>query len=83
MYEPEWTRKNISSNTICFFFWVLFLVVAAGAGLVVAADVWILLSTAGRKGLGMLLRSLVTFAIPCTNALFLYILCSRSLLDKK
>jgi hypothetical protein len=81
-YEPEWT-KSISSNTVCSFFYVLFLLVAVGAGIVVVSDLAFIFSNGFRRGYMLLLRSLLTLAIPLLNALFLYILCARSLLEKK
>jgi len=79
-HEPSWT-KRISSNSVCFFFYLMFLLVALGAGVVVLVDVTAILG--GRKGSVMyLFRSLLTLSIPLLNALFMYILCSRSLLEK-
>ena len=36
----------------------------------------------GSHWLGLLVRSVLAFAIPLINALFLYILCARSILSK-
>jgi len=80
--EPDW-MKSITNNTICMYFYVLFLIVAFAAAVVVAVDVFIVLGSGGRKGLMLLVRSLVMLVLPLVNALFLYILCSRSLLEKK
>jgi len=80
--EPSWT-KSISSNTICMYFYILFLLVAVAAGIVVLMDLSIVLSSGGRKGLALLFRSLLMLVLPLLNALFLYILCARSLLEKK
>jgi len=65
------------------YFYVLFLIVAFAAAVVVVVDVFIVLGSGGRKGLMLLVRSLVMLVLPLVNALFLYILCSRSLLEKK
>jgi len=75
--------KSITNNTICMYFYVLFLIVAFAAAVVVVVDVFIVLGSGGRKGLMLLVRSLVMLVLPLVNALFLYILCSRSLLEKK
>jgi hypothetical protein len=80
--EPEW-MKSISNNSICMYFYVMFLIVAVAAGLVVLADLAIVASSGGRKGLMLLVRSVLMLVLPLVNALFLYILCSRSLLEKK
>lgn len=81
-YEPDW-MKSITSNTVCTYFYVMFLLVAVAAGVVVLVDLFVVFKTGGRKGLGLLVRSLVALALPLLNALFLYILCARSLLEKK
>jgi hypothetical protein len=81
-FEPEWT-KSISSNTVCTYFYVLFLIVAVAAGIVVLMDLSVVFSSGGKKGLALLFRSLLMLVLPLLNALFLYILCARSLLEKK
>jgi hypothetical protein len=75
--------KSISSTVICQYFFLMFALVAALAGLVVVQDVLVIISTRGKKGWSWLLRAVVAFILPVVNALFLYILCSRSLLEKK
>jgi hypothetical protein len=65
------------------YFYIMFLLVAVAAGIVVLMDLSILLGSGFRKGWGMLIRSGVALALPLLNALFLYILCARSLLEKK
>lgn len=81
-YEPEWT-KSISSNTVCSYFYILFFLVAVGAGLVVVADLAYIVGSGFRRGYMLLLRSLLMLAIPVLNALFLYVLCARSLLERR
>lgn len=81
-YEPEWT-KSIPSNTVCSYFYVLFFIVAVGAGLVVVADLAYIVGSGFRRGYMLLLRSLLMLAIPVLNALFLYVLCARSLLERR
>lgn len=73
--------KKISSGTICTYFYVVFFVVAAAAGVVVLADLVVVAQSGGRRGWMLLLRSLIALALPLLNALFMYLLCSRSLLD--
>jgi len=80
--EPDW-MKSIPSSAICQYFFVIFAVVAGLAGLVVVQDILMIISTRGKKGWGLLLRAIIAFILPVVNALFLYILCSRSLLEKK
>jgi hypothetical protein len=79
--EPDW-MKAIPSSSICQYFFVIFALVAGMAALVVVQDVLVIVSTRGKKGWGFLLRAMIAFILPVVNALFLYILCSRSLLEK-
>jgi hypothetical protein len=80
--EPDW-MKSISSTVICQYFFMMFALIAGLAGLVVVQDILVIISTRGKKGWSWLLRAVVAFILPVVNALFLYILCSRSLLEKK
>jgi hypothetical protein len=61
----------------------MFGLIALLAGFVVLSDVYLIVATRGKKGWMLLVRSLLAFAIPIVNSLFIYILCSRSLLEKK
>lgn len=80
--EPVW-MESIPSAAICQYFFVMFGLIAVIAGLVVLGDLVLILKSGGRTGWGLLVRSILAFALPFVNALFLYILCSRSLLEKK
>ncbi len=75
--------KSISNNSICFYFYVVFLIVAVGAGIVLLSDIATFVSSRGRSSVMLLFRSVIVLALPLVNAMFLYILCSRSLLEKK
>jgi hypothetical protein len=79
--EPSW-MNSIASSTICQYFYIMFFVVAFFAGLVVLMDVYTIVMSRGRRGYDMLFRSILTFVIPVVNALFLYLLCARSILSK-
>lgn len=81
-WEPEWF-KTIPSDAVCGYFYIMFLIVAVAAAIIVFADLSYIVSSRGRGGFMLLLRSLIALALPLINALFLYILCSRSLLGKK
>jgi hypothetical protein len=48
---------------------------------VVLQDLFIIIGSKGKTGWSFLLRAIIAFSIPVVNALFLYILCTRSLLD--
>lgn len=76
--EPEWTR-TIPNSTICNYFYVIFFVVAAFAGIAVVLDLFVAVNKP-KLGLGLLLRSVPSLALAVVNALFLYIICARSLL---
>ena len=80
--EPDWT-KQISNSTICSYFYIIFAIIALLAGFVVVSDIFLIISTRGKNGWMLLIRSLLAFAIPLINSLFIYILCSRSLLGGK
>jgi hypothetical protein len=75
--------ESIPSAAICQYFFVMFGLIAVLAGFVVLGDLVIIVKSRGRSGWGLLVRSILAFALPFVNALFLYILCSRSLLEKK
>ena len=81
MYEPAWMR-SISSNTVCTFFFVLFLLLAAGAGITVLLDLLVIFQSGGKQGWRLLMTSVLMMTLPVVNALFMYILCARSLLER-
>ena len=74
--------KSITSSNICRYFYIMFGLVALLAGFVVLSDLYIIVASKGRTGWGLLIRSVLAFGIPVINALFLYILCARSILSK-
>jgi hypothetical protein len=76
--EPSWT-KDIKSETICQYFYVLFFLVTVVAGLVLLFDIYTI-ARFPRIGWMVALRTLPTLLIAVLNTLFLYILCARSLL---
>ena len=80
--EPSW-MNSIASSSICQYFYIMFFIVAAFAGMVVLADLYTIVMSRGRRGYDMLFRSVIAFVIPVVNALFLYLLCARSILGKK
>jgi hypothetical protein len=60
----------------------MFVLVAIAAGFIVLTDIAYVFTSGGKRGLMLLLRSVIALALPLINAMFLYILCSRSLLGK-
>ena len=71
--------KGISNETVCMYFYWMFFIVAVIAALAVGADV-LIMTKRPALGFSMLLRSAPILALSVTNALFLYILCARTLL---
>ena len=82
--EPEWT-KQISSETICTFFYVFFLVYAVLAGLAVVGFLGSLfmIKKLGSAGPMMSGGYLIMSLIAATMALFYYLICDRGLLQGK
>jgi hypothetical protein len=76
--EGELT-KGISNETVCMYFYWMFFIVAVLAALAVGVDVWVMTKRPA-LGFSMLLRSAPVLILSVTNALFLYILCARTLL---
>jgi hypothetical protein len=76
--EPSWT-KGIKNETLCQYFYVLFFIIAVFAGLLLVLDIALVLRSP-KVGWGVVLRTLPSLLIAVLNALFLYILCARSLL---
>ena len=75
---PEWT-KTIPNETICEYYLIIFYITAAIAVGVVIMDLYI---AALRPSVGVshLIRSLPILVLSVVNSMFLYILCSRTLL---
>jgi hypothetical protein len=76
--ETDFT-KGISNETVCMYFYWVFFAVAVLAALSVGADL-LILTKRPALGFSMLLRSAPVLILSVTNALFLYILCARTLL---
>lgn len=76
--EGELT-KGISNETVCGYFYIVFFVVAVIAAISVGADI-LVMTKRPSLGFSMLLRSAPVLILSITNALFLYILCARTLL---
>lgn len=83
MPEPSQSEgdltKGISNETVCQYFYTVFFIVAILAGIAVAMDLWVM-TKRPMAGLALLLRSAPVLILSVLNALFLYILCARTLL---
>lgn len=79
--EPNWT-KNISSATVCNFFYVFFVVYAVIFAVSVLMTVGIMTNSKLRGALGIALggQAIVTTLIGGTMMLFYYLICDRALL---
>lgn len=77
--EQDWT-KSVPSNVVCGYFYITFMIVAIVAGLVFLGDVIMFVRKPSPGHVMVLLRSLVPIALAVANALFMYIVCARSLL---
>lgn len=74
------TTKGISNETVCNYFYVLFIIVSILAGLALINDVRIGMMIRPSMGIPLILRSVVVLSLAVANTLFLYIMCARSLL---
>lgn len=73
------TTKGISNETVCNYFYALFIIISILAGLSLASDISL---TIRKPSVGwmFLLRTIVVFSLAVANSLFLYIMCARTLL---
>ena len=73
------TTKGISNETVCNYFYALFIIISILAGLSLASDIAL---TIRKPSVGwmFLLRTIVVFSLAVANSLFLYIMCARTLL---
>jgi hypothetical protein len=77
--KPKDFAKGISNETLCQYFYVMFIIISSMVALVILADIYLLWRRPAALG-SVLLRTLPTSALAIVNSLFLYLLCSRSLL---
>ena len=82
MSEPDWT-KQIPSGWLCDWFYFFFVLRVILFGLILGLVVYIFLSAKksifGPEMIGKMLGGLIGLTIAGTEALFLYLICSRSL----
>ncbi len=79
--EPEWT-KAISSETICNFFYVFFVIYAVLAGLLIIYIVGLVINfkKLAAVGLPVFFQAIFIFGLAVVQLLFHYLICSRALL---
>jgi hypothetical protein len=71
--------KEISNETVCRYFYWMFIIVSVLASIVVVLDL-IVAAKAPKVGFSRLLRSAPVLILSVVNAMFMYILCARTLL---
>jgi hypothetical protein len=76
--NPEWT-KTIPSETICEYYLIIFYITTAAAVVVVLLDLYVA-TVRPSVGFSHLIRTLPILVLSVVNSMFLYILCSRTLL---
>jgi heme/copper-type cytochrome/quinol oxidase subunit 4 len=77
-FEPKWT-KNISSGTICSWFYIFFLANVIVMTLIVAMVVYTLVFTKKAVTPSTLFFAFLQLIVAGTNTLFFYLICDRSL----
>ena len=80
MSAPKWTNK-IPNAVVCNYFYVFFMIFAVWAALSLVGGIWIFSSTKMSLGMlvGFIFNILLSFGISATSALFLYLICERTL----
>jgi hypothetical protein len=80
MNAPQWTDK-ISSNIVCNYFYVFFIIFAVYAAISLLGGVYIFATSKMSVGIliGVIFNILLSFGISATSALFLYLICERAL----
>jgi hypothetical protein len=78
--EPDWT-KNISSKTVCDFFYIFFIIYAVLAGIALLGMLVTVFTVKLPKGLmfASIFSNLLVMAVSGTMALFHYLVCTRAL----
>ena len=81
--EPNWT-KQITSNTICNFFYAFFVLYVVMAVLAIVAFVGFFgsMKKAGTLGVAAMVSQILYIALASTFARFFYLICDRALLAK-
>jgi hypothetical protein len=75
--EVDWT-KEISNESICTYYYYIFIVTAVVSGLLLVSNLWTI--TRSPKMALPVLMTVPTLVLAVVNTLFIYIVCSRALL---
>jgi hypothetical protein len=78
--EPKWTNA-IADSTLCNFYKIFFYVFSAWAALILLFAIYFFATTKMSVGalLGIGFNTIISFGLSATSALFLYLICERSL----
>jgi len=78
--SSNWTDA-IADSTLCGYFYVFFVIFSVLAALSIISAIWMFATTkiTGGLVLAVLIAKLLNFGISATSALFLYLICERSL----
>lgn len=74
------TTKGISNETVCNYFYALFIIISILGGIGLINDVRIGMAVRPSIGIPIILRAVILVTLAVANTLFLYIMCARSLL---
>ena len=82
--EPKW-MQSIPNDLVCNYFWVISAVVLISGLVTVAGFLYFLVITPKLRGLFAMLtiQSLLTYGLVFFFYVCLYLMCSRSLVEKK
>ena len=77
--KPKDFAKSISNETLCQYFFVVFIIITVFVSITMLSTLYILRKRPAQMGVAFL-QLAPSVAIAIVNSLFLYLLCSRSLL---
>lgn len=82
--EPEWMNQ-IPNDIVCNYFWAISAVILITALILVARFSYLLLTTSKLRGVFamLIISTILTYGFLFFLYLCMYLLCSRSLIDKK
>ena len=80
--EPEWTKKNISNNTICSYYYIIFIFACIATVISIMAIIMIpfIKGISPIQKLVQIMALMGQIVLALIGTLAAYLLCSRSLL---
>ncbi len=81
--EPEWTKKNISNNTICSYYYVIFIFACIAAVISIMAIIMIpfIKGMSAIQKLVQIMALVGQIVLAIIGTLAAYLFCSRALLQ--